>query len=135
MIRKSAIVSISKTKLSRIEKKILKKYKPWGIILFSRNIVSSNQLIKLTQEIRKLMSDKKYPIMIDEEGGTVTRLADIIENSYSQFFGKIYEKNMNIGKKLYTNYLGSLIKEIKSLGININTVPVLDKIYDKLTNF
>ena len=86
MIRKSAIVSISKTKLSRIEKKILKKYKPWGIILFSRNIVSSNQLIKLTQEIRKLMSDKKYPIMIDEEGGTVTRLADIIENSYSQFF-------------------------------------------------
>ena len=59
MIRKSAIVSISKTKLSRIEKKILKKYKPWGIILFSRNIVSSNQLIKLTQEIRKLMSDKK----------------------------------------------------------------------------
>ena len=136
MIRKSAIVSISKTKLSRIEKKILKKYKPWGIILFSRNIVNSNQLIKLTQEIRKLMSDKKYPIMIDEEGGTVTRLADIIENSYSQFFfGKIYEKNMNIGKKLYINYLGSLIKEIKSLGININTVPVLDKIYDKTHKF
>ena len=136
MIRKSAIVSISKTKLSRVEKKILKKYKPWGIILFSRNIKSSNQLIKLTKEIRKLMSDRKYPIMIDEEGGTVSRLADIIENSYSQiFFGKIYEKNMNIGKKLYINYLSSLINEIKSLGININTVPVLDKVYEKTHKF
>ena len=80
MIRKSAIVSISKTRLSIIEKKILKKYKPWGIILFSRNIKSSDQLRRLTKEIRTLMSDRKYPIMVDEEGGTVTRLANIIEN-------------------------------------------------------
>ena len=56
MIRKSAIVSISKTRLSIIEKKILKKYKPWGIILFSRNIKSSDQLRRLTKEIR-IMSD------------------------------------------------------------------------------
>ena len=86
MIRKSAIVSISKTRLSIIEKKILKKYKPWGIILFSRNIKSSDQLRRLTKEIRTLMSDRKYPIMVDEEGGTVTRLANIIENPYSQIF-------------------------------------------------
>ena len=136
MIRKSAIISISKTRLSKTEKKILKKYKPWGVILFSRNIKSSNQLIDLTKEIRKLMSDKKYPIMIDEEGGTVTRLANIIENSYSQiFFGEIYKKNINIGEKLYINYLSSLIKYLKRLGININTVPVLDKIYKKTHKF
>jgi len=136
MIRKSAIISISKTELSKIERKIIKKYKPWGIILFSRNIKSSNQLINLTKDIRKLMSDKKYPIIIDEEGGSVTRLAGIIENSYSQiFFGKIYEKNINMGKRLYINYLSSLIKEIKRLGININTVPVLDKIYKKTHKF
>ena len=136
MIRKSAIVSISKTRLSIIEKKILKKYKPWGIILFSRNIKSSDQLRRLTKEIRTLMSDRKYPIMVDEEGGTVTRLANIIENPYSQiFFGKIYEKNVNIGKKLYINYLSSLIENIKHLGININTVPVLDKIYKNTHKF
>ena len=136
MIRKSAIVSISKTRLSIIEKKILKKYKPWGIILFSRNIKSSDQLRRLTKEIRTLMSDRKYPIMVDEEGGTVTRLANIIENPYSQiFFGKIYEKNLNIGKKLYINYLSSLIENIKRLGININTVPVLDKIYKNTHKF
>ena len=90
MIRKSAIVSISKTRLSKKEKKILRKYKPWGVILFSRNIESGNQLRKLTSEIRKLMLDRNYPIMIDEEGGTVTRLSKIIDNSCSQiFFGKI----------------------------------------------
>ena len=136
MIRKSAIVSISKTRLSKKEKKILRKYKPWGVILFSRNIESGNQLRKLTSEIRKLMLDRNYPIMIDEEGGTVTRLSKIIDNSCSQiFFGKIYEKNKIIGKNLYINYLKSLIIKIKYLGININTVPVLDKIYKKTHEF
>ena len=136
MIRKSAIVSISKTRLSKKEKKILRKYKPWGVILFSRNIESGNQLRKLTSEIRKLMLDRNYPIMIDEEGGTVTRLSKIIDNSCSQiFFGKIYEKNKIIGKNLYINYLKSLIIKIKYLGININTVPVLDKIYKKTHKF
>ena len=136
MIRKSAIVSISKTRLSKKEKKILRKYKPWGVILFSRNIKSGNQLRKLTSEIRKLMLDRNYPIMIGEEGGTVTRLSKIIDNSCSQiFFGKIYEKNKIIGKNLYINYLKSLIIKIKYLGININTVPVLDKIYKKTHEF
>ena len=136
MIRKSAIVSISKTRLSKKEKKILRKYKPWGVILFSRNIESGNQLRKLTSEIRKLMLDRNYPIMIDEEGGTVTRLTKIIDNSCSQiFFGKIYERNKIIGKNLYINYLKSLIIKIKYLGININTVPVLDKIYKKTHEF
>ena len=114
MIRKSAIVSISKTRLSIIEKKILKKYKPWGIILFSRNIKSSDQLRRLTKEIRTLMSDRKYPIMVDEEGGTVTRLANIIENPYSQIFLQNLRKKFKYRKKLYINYLSSLIENIKA---------------------
>ena len=108
-----------------------------GVLFYLAEILkTSDQLRRLTKEIRTLMSDRKYPIMVDEEGGTVTRLANIIENPYSQiFFGKIYEKNLNIGKKLYINYLSSLIENIKRLGININTVPVLDKIYKNTHKF
>ena len=36
--RRSFITGIKSTKLSSLEKKFLKKYKPWGVILFSRNI-------------------------------------------------------------------------------------------------
>ena len=56
MNRKSFIVGIKSTKLLNREKKFLKKYKPWGVILFSRNIKSINQTKNLTDQIRKIFS-------------------------------------------------------------------------------
>ena len=76
MIRKAAIISISGISLSLDEINIFKKEKPWGVILFKRNISSEKQLKKLTSFIKKIMKDKNYPILIDEEGGKVTRLSN-----------------------------------------------------------
>ena len=36
--RRSFIVGIKSTKLSNKEKVFFKRYKPWGVILFTRNI-------------------------------------------------------------------------------------------------
>ena len=93
MIRKSIIISLSGAKLTKVEARLIKEEKPWGIILFKRNITSEDQLIKLTKAIKKIMKDRNYPILIDEEGGKVSRLSNILDNSqYSQsFFGKIYK--------------------------------------------
>ena len=128
MNRKPAIISIKNYKLSTKEKKLIKKEKPWGIILFSRNIKSFDQLKKLTDEIRKCINDPKYPIMIDEEGGSVSRLSHLINTrEFSQsFFGKLFEKNNKNGKMIYEYYLSSICSVLKSIGININTIPVLD---------
>ena len=71
--RRSFIVGIKSTKLSLQEKIFLKKYKPWGIILFTRNIKNINQTFKLTSSIRKIFIDKNYPILIDQEGGRVNK--------------------------------------------------------------
>ena len=79
--RKAFIVGIKGFKLNYKEIIFLKKYKPWGIILFSRNIKSINQTQKLTTHIRSIFKDKNYPILIDEEGGRVSRLNKIIETS------------------------------------------------------
>ena len=49
MIRKAAIISISGISLTQQEINIFKKDKPWGVILFKRNILSNNQLKKLTR--------------------------------------------------------------------------------------
>jgi beta-N-acetylhexosaminidase len=128
MIRKAAIVSISGLILTKKEKIILKKEKPWGIILFKRNILSEHQLISLTKSIKKIMKDKKYPILIDEEGGKVSRLSNFLDNSHynQKFFGDIYRSNKNIGKSLYKLYIDSLSEILRKVGININTSPVLD---------
>jgi len=130
MIRKAAIVSIRGKILTKAEIIIIKKEKPWGIILFKRNILSESQLINLIKSIKKIMNDKKYPILIDEEGGKVSRLSNFLDNSlYSQkYFGDIYELDKKVGTKFYKLYLDNLSEVLARLGININTVPVLDLI-------
>ena len=137
MIKKAIIISLSGYSLTKSEMRILKNYSPWGIILFKRNIKNYNQLKKLIIKIKKIMRDKKYPILIDEEGGEVTRLQGIINNKlFSQRrFGQIYESNSVIGAGIYKYYINKISTIFKSLGININTVPVMDKLYDFTNNF
>jgi len=76
--RKAFIVGLKSYKLSNNEKIFLKKHKPWGVILFSRNIKSINQTKTLTDNIKKIFKDKNYPIMIDQEGGRENRLDKVI---------------------------------------------------------
>ena len=126
--RRAFIVGLKSTEISSQEQRFLKKYKPWGVILFTRNIRNLNQTKKLTSKIRNIFNDKKYPIMIDQEGGRVSRLENIIsfKNLTSDFFGKKYVKNkkdFDIYFKIFIDKTSYLLKE---LGININTVPVLD---------
>ncbi len=126
--RRSFITGLKSTKLSTLEKKFLKKYKPWGIILFTRNIKSIEQTSKLTTSIRKIFNDKRYPILIDQEGGRVNRLENIIsfDNLSSEFFGKLYIKNRKKFIFFYKLFINKTSHLLKSIGVNINTSPVLD---------
>jgi len=126
--RRSFITGIKSTTLSLKEKKFLQQYKPWGVILFSRNITSLKQAKKLTDQIKKIYKDKNYPILIDQEGGRVNRLKKIFNTDplTGEFFGKLYLKD----RKKFYNYYKIFIKQtsflLKSIGANINTLPVLD---------
>ena len=126
--RRSFIIGIKSTSLLQKEILFLKQYKPWGVILFSRNIKSILQTKKLTDEIKKIFKDKNYPILIDQEGGRVNRLKTLFNFDLltSEYFGKLYLKDKN---KFYEHYLNFIIKTsnlLKSIGANVNTTPVLD---------
>ena len=126
--RRAFIVGIKSTKLSIKEKKFLKKYKPWGIILFDRNIINIEQAFKLTSSIKKIFNDKRYPILIDQEGGRVNRLNKIIsfDNLTSTYFGSLFSKDKNKLNIIYKLFIDKTSYLLKSIGANINTVPVLD---------
>ena len=126
--RRSFITGIKGTKLSQKEVIFLKKYKPWGVILFSRNIVTISQTQKLTSHIKKLFNDINYPILIDEEGGRVSRLGKFIDNSIfsAEFFSKLYKNNKKKFYIYYDIYIKQISYLLNLLGININNVPVLD---------
>ena len=125
---RSFICGIKGKYLTQKEISFLKKYKPWGIILFSRNINSINQTKELTNSIKKIFKNKNYPIMIDEEGGRVSRLRKFIDNSIfsAEYFGNLFNRDKKKFNIYYNVYVKQITYLLKLLGININAVPVLD---------
>ena len=127
MKKKAIIISLKGKILSKKERSILSEENPWGVILFKRNIHNFKQTQNLIKNIKKYSKNKKFPILIDEEGISVSRIKNIFNHNLSaNFFGKIFEKDKKIAIQIYKNYLKSLCKFLKIIGFNINTIPVLD---------
>lgn len=129
--RRAFIVGLKSLILTKQEKSFLKKYRPWGIILFSRNIQTIKQTRKLTDLIKKIFKDKNYPILIDQEGGRVNRLKNIIlfDNLTSEFYGNLYQRDKKKFHAYYQLFVDRTCHLLKNIGVNINTVPVLDLRY------
>ena len=128
MNRKAVIFGIKGTQLTNEERYLIKTEKPWGIILFSRNVKNLFQLKQLTNDIKKSIKDKNYPILIDQEGGKVSRLNAIIDLSFfsQDYFGRLYKKDKKFFYQHYKIYIDKICDVLRKAGININTVPVLD---------
>ena len=126
--RKAIIFGIKSYKLRKDEKIFFRKSKPWGIILFSRNIQNLEQLKNLVNEIKKIFNDENFPILIDVEGGRVSRFNKILDLSTlsQEYFGKLYKKNRNFFLNNYEIFINTVSSMLNYVGININTVPVLD---------
>ena len=92
-----------------------------GLIYFSRNVVDSNQIITLNNEIKDIKKDIPLFISVDEEGGVVSRVPDeFLKFPSSGYIGKFDDENLSYN-------IGSIIsKELKSLGFNMDFAPVLD---------
>jgi beta-N-acetylhexosaminidase len=68
------VTGVEGTELSNAEKDFLRDAAPWGLILFRRNIDTPNQLRRLTADFRDAVG-WDAPVLIDQEGGRVQRLA------------------------------------------------------------
>ena len=62
MKKKAIIISVKGPSLTKKEIKILSKEKPWGLILFKRNIRDIHQTKHLITDIKKYTKDKNFPI-------------------------------------------------------------------------
>ena len=134
--RKAIIVGIKSTVLSKKEKLFLNKYKPWGVILFSRHLKKFKQIQKLITDIKFIFKDNKYPILIDQEGGKINRLNKLIDTSIltAEFYGNLYKRDKKKFLMYYRVYINQISYLLNELGININTVPVLDVRRSKSSN-
>jgi beta-N-acetylhexosaminidase len=73
-MQNAAIFGCSGLTLTGEERAFFHDVRPWGFILFKRNIDSPAQVRALTDELRAVSGRENVPILIDQEGGRVARL-------------------------------------------------------------
>jgi beta-N-acetylhexosaminidase len=127
----AVIFGLSGTKLTKEEKKLFKEANPLGFILFSRNCESPKQLKSLTKSLNECLG-RNVPILIDEEGGRVSRLNEpgwTDEHPPAKSFGDAFMRNFAKGMKSSSDNTNSIAKNLKNAGINVNCAPVMDVLY------
>jgi beta-N-acetylhexosaminidase len=113
------------TTLNQELKLIIQQIKPGGIILFSYNIESPEQLARLCADAQSHAADCDLPplfIAIDQEGGVVARL----KHPFTQFKGNPHIQSRADAE----NFARITSKELFRAGVNMNLAPVMDVVPD-----
>ena len=128
MIRSRAIYGCAGPVLSAAERSFFRDVRPWGFILFGRNIENPDQIRALVSSLRETVDDSAAPILIDQEGGRVARLKPPLwaERPPAALFGALYAQNQELARE--ATYLNArlIAHDLSSLGINVDCLPVLD---------
>ncbi len=123
------MLDIDGPQLLREEKERLLKPTVGGVILFSRNYQSPQQLAELTTDIHALRNPHLL-IAVDHEGGRVQRFRDgFTRLPAMRELGKIWDLNAQQAKNLahMTGFI--LAAELRACGVDLSFTPVLDVDY------
>lgn len=124
MLGQKLVFGFHGTELSEEFKSLIREYKIGNVILFLRNVQSADQLRRLCAEIQTLILEVTgYPalILIDQEGGMVTRLpVDAVTVPGAMALSATDDpENARIAAEI-------TIRQLQGLGVNFNMAPVLD---------
>ncbi|WFS02653.1 beta-N-acetylhexosaminidase [Rhizobium tumorigenes] len=124
---KAMILGCSGLSITPEERAFYAGERPWGFILFGRNIGEPAQIADLVAALRDSVG-ADVPVMIDQEGGRVQRIRPPILQHYpsGQALGDIYRRDREAG--LRAAWLMSRLHafDLLKFGINIDCLPVLD---------
>ncbi len=125
---RQVIFGLEGTSLTAEEGSFFRENRPWGIILFARNIETREQLRALTDDLREKSGNAHLPIFIDQEGGRVARLKPPLVRPYppARTYTELFGQNPDAGTE--AAYLGAMLlaDDLLKLGITANCAPCLD---------
>jgi len=110
------------------ERRFLTEFRPWGVILFARNIEEADQVRRLTADVRDALGDERAPILIDQEGGRVQRMRapNAMNMPPAALYGELYSSNPLLAVEAATLGARLIGLDLLACGINVDTIPVLD---------
>jgi beta-N-acetylhexosaminidase len=125
--RSAAIYGCEGHRLTAEEKAFFADVRPWGFILFRRNVLSPEQMRALTDEMRDCVGDPDAPVLIDQEGGRVQRMGPPHWPKYPP--GNAYLKATGdplAARELVRLGARLMAHDLRSVGVNVDCAPVLD---------
>lgn len=125
---KAVIFGCHTTQLLDEEKAFFQRTNPLGFILFARNCQSIPQVQQLVHDLRQTVDRQDAPILIDQEGGRVSRLLppQWRKAPPAQTFGIMAEEDPEKASWCVKANAWLIGRELELLGINVNCAPVVD---------
>lgn len=125
MSTRACILGCSGLALTPEERAFFREARPWGFILFARNIDNPDQVRRLVDDLRATVDRPDTPVLVDQEGGRVQRLRPPHWPKYppARVYGALpADQGRDIAR------LGArlIAHDLKALGINVDCLPVLD---------
>jgi len=123
---RAVIFGCAGTLLQPEERSFFAAVKPWGFILFARNVASPSQLRRLTADLRDSVG-RDAPVLIDQEGGRVARMRG---PSWREWLPALDACRALPTTELRTRAMRLryrlIAAELRDVGIDVDCAPVLD---------
>lgn len=125
----SLMLDLDGTEITSEEKELLQHPMTGGVIYFTRNYESANQITELSREIR-CIAGEDILISVDHEGGRVQRFRpEFTELPAIAGLGKCYENNPKEALLIARKAGWLMSAEVRAVGVDFSFAPVLDLDY------
>ena len=114
--------------MSAAEREFIRAERPWGFILFKRNIDAPAQVTSLVRELRATINDPDAPVLIDQEGGRVQRFGPPNWPVYpaGAVFGTLYDIDSALGLEAARLSARLIADDLIQLGVTVDCLPLAD---------
>jgi beta-N-acetylhexosaminidase len=128
MTSRAFITGISGLTLSADERAFMRAERPWGFILFKRNIDLPDQVSALIRELRGSIDQPDAPVLIDQEGGRVQRFGPPHWPVYppGAMFGRLYDIDRKLGLTAARLSARLIADDLIALGVTVDCLPLAD---------
>jgi beta-N-acetylhexosaminidase len=125
---KAVILGCAGKSLSADEASFYRGERPWGFILFARNIGEPAEISDLVAGLRDSVGRPDAPVFIDQEGGRVQRLRPPVAPNYpaGSALGALYRSDREAGLRAAWLMARLHAFDLLRFGINVDCLPVLD---------
>lgn len=128
MSTRAFITGVSGTELTAAEREFIRSERPWGFILFKRNVAAPAQVTALVAELRAVAGAADAPVLIDQEGGRVQRLGPPQWPVYppGAVFSTLYDTDSALGLTAARLSARLIAADLAELGITVDCLPLAD---------